>query len=390
MKVTQITIGRFHHFHLARQLVKYELLNKIYTGYPSFKLKDEKGIPSSKIVTFPWLHAPYMKRGKLGLDRFDWLNKQWQWYDSTLLDKYVSGKISEQGILIALSGSGRFSGKKMQSIGGVHICDRGSSHIRYQDETLKEEYEKWGLKYQGIDKKIIYRGENEYNEADFITVPSEFVKQSFIQKGIDKKKLVKIPYGASLDRFKKIGYPPTNKFRVLWVGGISIRKGFLYALKAFQNLDHPHKEFVVIGAIEEQIKPLLKTFNLDQVQFKGQIPNNELLKYYSTSHVFILASLEEGLAMVQGEALACGCPVIATTNTGAADLFTDGKEGYIVSIRNVDELTEKLQLLADNPGFRDEMSNKAIIRTKKIGGWDTYGNNMFKFLTNISKNEFHK
>ena len=45
MKIIQITIGRFHHFHLARQMEKHNLLEKIYTGYPKFKLKDETGIP---------------------------------------------------------------------------------------------------------------------------------------------------------------------------------------------------------------------------------------------------------------------------------------------------------------------------------------------------------
>ena len=55
MEVIQATIGRFHHFHLARQLEKSGLLGKIYTGYPKFKLKDEQGIPAKKIVSFPWI-----------------------------------------------------------------------------------------------------------------------------------------------------------------------------------------------------------------------------------------------------------------------------------------------------------------------------------------------
>ena len=54
-KVSIVSIGRFHHFHLARQLEKRSLLNEIWTGYPKFKLKDEDGIPPSKIQTFPWV-----------------------------------------------------------------------------------------------------------------------------------------------------------------------------------------------------------------------------------------------------------------------------------------------------------------------------------------------
>jgi starch synthase len=373
MQVTQITSGRFHHFHLARQLEKHGLLNAIYTGYPHFKLKDELGIPKSKIKTFPWLHGPYMKRGVLKLDKFKWLNKEWAWQHHELLDKHVAKNIKDATIILALSGSGLRSGKKAQVLGGKYVCDRGSSHIRYQDKILSDEYQRWGLKFKGVDKRIIEKEEHEYEQADFITVPSEFVKSSFINEGVPENKIIKIPYGARLDRFKKIGDPKKNKFRVLWVGGISIRKGFFYALEAFQKLEHPNKEFVVIGSIFDEMKPLLSNFKTTNVSFLGIIPNQRLLEYYSSSNVFILPSIEEGLAMVQGEALACGCPIIATPNTGASDLFTDGKEGFIVPLRSVQALTDKLQLLADNPNMRDEMSENGLNLVKSLNGWDKYG-----------------
>jgi len=371
MKITQITSGRFHHFHLARQLEIHELLDKIYTGYPKFKLKDETGIPISKIKTFPWLHAPFMKRGMLKLDNIEWLNKKWAWLDHELLDTYVASNIQNATILIALSGSGLKSGKKVQRLGGKYICDRGSSHIRFQDKILTEEYDRWGLKFKRVDKKMIEKEEEEYSQSNFITVPSDFVKESFINQGVSVDKIIKIPYGARLDRFNKIGNPALGKFRVLWVGGVTIRKGFLYALAAFKNLNYEHKEFIVIGSISDEIKSL------------GVIPNQKLIEYYSSSHVFVLPSIEEGLAMVQGEALACGCPIIATPNSGSNDLFTNGKEGFIIPIRSADALTDKLQFLVDNPDIREKMSEAALLRVKELGGWDTYGLQMCKFLKGL-------
>lgn len=384
MKVTQICIGRFHHFHLARQLEKRGLLEKIYTGYPRFKLKDEQDIPSKKINTFPLLQAPYMARGKFGLDKWKWLDNIWVWESTNQLDKYVTKKISTPGILFSLSGTGIYSGKKMQQLRGYHICDRGSSHISFQDEILSEEYKLWGLKWKGIYSKVINRGILEYEQADYITIPSEFVKQTFIEKGIKEEKLIKIPYGARLDRFSKIGNPDPNKFTVLWVGSISIRKGFLYALTAFNNFRHPNKEFIVIGSMTKEIEQLIQTKSLNNVIFKGIIPNDELPKFYSTAHVFILPSIEEGLAMVQGEALACGCPVIATPNSGSEDLFTNNKEGFIVPIRNSNRILEIFQKLNDEPDLRTQMGFNGIQRIKSIGGWDTYGNNMANFLVSLN------
>ena len=380
MKVTQISIGRFHHFHLARQMEKKGLLEKIYTGYPRFKLKDEFGIETSKIVTFPWIHAPFMKRDWLLLNRFSGLNGEWAWIDKQMLDKYVARRINEPTILVALSGSGLISGQKTKKIGGNYICDRGSSHIVFQDDILKEEYDRWNFKFEGINKKVIDKELEEYDQADKITVPSNFVEKSFLHKGVSKEKIVKIPYGANLERFHKVGSPKRDEFNLLWVGGVSLRKGFIYALDAFNKINHPRKTFNVIGKISTEVTEIIKSRKIENVIFHGTISNKELPMYYSSSHAFVLSSLEEGLSMVMGEALACGCPVIATKNTGASNLFSDGVEGFIVPIRATDIITEKLQYLVDNPDVRNEMSINALKCVEKLGGWDVYGENYSRLI----------
>ena len=272
----------------------------------------------------------------------------------------------------------------MQALGGKFICDRGSSHVVFQNEILTEEYKRWGFQWKGIDERIIDKEQEEYEQADFITIPSDFVKNSFIKKGVKENKLVKIPYGARLDRFRKIGEPEKNKFSVLWVGGVSLRKGFMYAINAFEAFKHPNKEFNVIGHLTDEIKYLLHKHNknLDNVHFKGNVPNAQLLEYYSKSDVFLLTSLEEGLAMVQGEALACGCPVIASTNTGSQDLITNGKDGFIIPIRDEQAILNSFQKLSDQPYLRAEMSENALVKVQSFGGWDTYGNN-FKYLWHL-------
>ncbi len=383
MKVTQISIGRFHHFHLARQLEKHNLLDRIWTGYPKFKLKDEEGIPIEKIKSFPWLHTPYMMRNRIGIGNWHWLNREWSWLAQNTLDLKVSKNINQPSIVVALSGSGLHSGTKAQKKGGYYICDRGSSHIRFQDEILKEEYLRWGLIFEDIDPRILAKEEAEYEQSNIITVPSEFVKQSFIKKGVSEKKIAKVIYGARINRFSKIAEPSEQIFRVLWVGSICLRKGFFDVLKAFQLLKHPKKELLVIGGIATEIEALLPSWNLDNVIFKGNVPNDQLPYIYSTAHVFVLASIEEGLAMVQGEALACGCPVIATNNTGSEDLYNDEIEGFIVPIRSPAIIAEKLQQLADDKVLRLQMSFAAEQKMKNIGGWDNYGTNFKNIIDTL-------
>ena len=114
--------------------------------------------------------------------------------------------------------------------------------------------------------------------------------------------------------------------------------------------------------------------NHDSISFKGFVPNNKLRVKYSSASVFILPSIQDGFGMVFAEAMACGCPVIATTNTGAPDLVTDGVEGFIVPIRSPQSIADRLQQLADQPELRKKMGRAALARIQKLNGWDEYGN----------------
>ncbi len=63
--------------------------------------------------------------------------------------------------------------------------------------------------------------------------------------------------------------------------------------------------------------------------------------------------------------MACGCPVIASTNTGSEDLYTDGVEGFIVPVRDSAALTMRMQQFVEDPDLRQRMS-EASTETSKV------------------------
>ena len=384
--VAQVSIGRFHHFHLARQLEKRGLLNSIYTGYPRFKLVDEPGIPKNKIHTFPWLQAPYMARGRVGLNRSAWLDREWAWWAHESLDHYVATQLRDPVILIALSGSGLYAGRKIKQLGGIHVCDRGSSHIRVQEQLLTEEYQRYGTRWPGIDSRSIDKEEAEYEQANCISIPSQFCYDSFVSQGIPEAKLLKIPYGSRLERFYPEGVPNTNgdEFRILFVGAAGPRKGFIDLLAAFEMLRHPCKQLILVGSLSPEAEAMLAQVDQSLITVLGSVPNAQLRRHYSEASVFVLPSIEEGLAMVVGEAMACGCPVIATTNTGASELISDGVEGFIVPIRSPELIADRLQQLADQPELCELMGQAALTRVQHLGGWDAYGDAWASLLQQIA------
>jgi glycosyltransferase involved in cell wall biosynthesis len=372
MKVTQISSGRFHHFHLARQMERLGLLKEIWTGYPRFKLKDEAGIPPSKIRTFPWLQGAYMKWSSVPfIGRSTAMHRELGYWILETLDRRVSLSINEPTALIALSGQGKHSGRKVKALGGVYICDRGSSHIRYQDMVLREESRRWGTEWIGVHPSVLAKEEEEYHEADIISVPSQFCMRSFAEMGVPADKMRLVPYGGRLDRFKPVGNPDQNEFVALFVGQVSLRKGIPYLLSGFSKFRHPNKKLKIIGHVPPAMEAIVRALPLEHVEFLGQVPNTQLSSYYSTADCLVLPSLEEGLSMVMAEAMACGCPVIASTNTGAEDLFDAPLEGRVIGIRDDDAIADALQDIADSKGsFRPIVQE----RIRKIGGWDDYGN----------------
>ncbi|PSH04000.1 MAG: glycoside hydrolase [Acidobacteria bacterium] len=381
MEVALSTVGKFHTFDLARQLYDRQCLKTIFSGYPRWKLRDE-GLPREKVDTFPWLHAPYMR---FAAHRSPALKRLWEWYDRVLFDQHVAHNLPKCDVFCGLSGSVLRSGLKAHAMGARFVCDRGSAHIRVQDQILREEHELNRSSFRGIDPRIIQREEAEYELADAITVPSTFALNSFLLMGIPRRKLKLVPYGVDLRRFHKTTDPDKSEFNVLFVGGLSLQKGLVYLLQAFDKLQHRRKTLTIAGSSTTDSIPLLDKFaTREDVHILGHVPQPLLKNIMSASHVMVLPSVQEGLAMVQAQALACGCPVIASANTGANDLFSDSVEGYIVPIRNADAIADRMQVLADNPGVREQMSSAALRRVKSIGGWDQYGETMLRVFSELA------
>jgi alpha-maltose-1-phosphate synthase len=156
--------------------------------------------------------------------------------------------------------------------------------------------------------------------------------------------------------------------------------------EAFQRIDHPAKTLSFVGWQSAEMITLLRQQNLwpEDARVLGHVSQSQLKDVMSRSHVMVLPSVEEGLALVQAQAMACGCPVIGTYNTGAEDLFSDGQEGYIVPIRDAGALAERLQHLADHPEQRAEMGQRALAKVKSLGGWHQYGEKVMSILNSIS------
>lgn len=382
LRVVQSVCGVFHHFDLARELYSHGNLEQIYSTFPWSRLKRE-ALPRSMVSTFPLIDPVLMLLNRYGIHLPHPVVRQLKRANFVTFDRWVSRHVPECEAFVALSGFGLFTGKVVQERGGKYVCDRGSSHIRFQDQILSEEYRLWGVNEQACDPRFALREEEEYARADAITVPSEFSRRSFIQMGVPGDKVYKIPYGVNLQKFYPVAQPCKDTFEVLFVGQVNYEKGIPYLLQAFSRFSHPHKRLRLVGTVREQIRPYLAEHLPPRVEILGAVPQSELKSIMSSSHVMVLPSIQDGFGMVLGQAMACGCPVISSTNTGGPDLFTHGIEGFEVPIRSADAILERLQQLADNPDLQQQMGRAALEKVKRLGGWHAYGEEYLSFLKKL-------
>jgi starch synthase len=382
MKVVQTVHGKFHHFDLARQLHRHGMLEAIFTGYPRWKLKDEH-LPPDKIKTFPWIRTFLMAKWRYGFINPS-LDRELNWLAGETLDAHVASRLPECDVFVGISGSGLKTSRAVKRHGGGYICDRGSAHILHVESLLSEEFKRWGQEFPGIDPRAVAKEENEYAAADFITVPSSFCVRSFVQMGVPEGKIRKVPYGVDLRSFEKVADPSPDRFEALFVGAVSFQKGVPYLLAAFERFKHPRKRLRVVGAITNEMKIFLRDKSLKDVEFLGPIPQSKLVPIMSASHVLLLPSIQDGFGLVLGQSMACGCPVICSTNTGGADLIENGQEGFVVPIRDPQSITARLEELAQDPSLRDRMGEAARCRVKQIGGWNDYGDNYANLCRELS------
>jgi glycosyltransferase involved in cell wall biosynthesis len=259
----------------------------------------------------------------------------------------------------------------MKRHGKAWICNIATAHILAR-QSLTEEYRNWGARAPQFSPRNLERVLAEYAESDALVVPSNFVKRCFAQHGVLPEKIFVCPYGVELSMFHQVP-KEDSKFRVLFVGRSSITKGIGYLFEALRPLiNNGLCELWLIGAVESAVTHLLER-NRDIFTYKGIQPRAKLASIYSQGSVLVLPSIQEGLALVQAQAMACGLPVIATTNTGAENVFSDGVEGFIVPIRDPLAIRAKVEWMIGHPTERAAMGAAALQRVSALGGWDRYG-----------------
>jgi glycosyltransferase involved in cell wall biosynthesis len=184
----------------------------------------------------------------------------------------------------------------------------------------------------------------EYARATLLLVLSEKAKETFLIAGLPEEKLFLTSRGVDVERFTPAPAPP-EKFRAIFVGSLSRRKGVHHLLDVWRRLNLKDAELILVGAPGKEIAPLLAA-SPASVIVRGFVKDVAAELRQAAVHIF--PSECEGSAKATYEASACGLPQITTRESG--DVVRDGETGLVIPPNNPDALAEAiLRLHGDRP-----------------------------------------
>lgn len=212
--------------------------------------------------------------------------------------------------------------REAKAQGILTFLERPNSHTRFAFDVANEENDLVGINLpenhdHQLNAATLEKEQAEYELADYLLCPSEFVADTFRDEGFGNDKLARHQYGCDTELFKARKREKGAKFRAIYAGVCEPRKGLHYALKAWIASDASENgEFVICGSfVPDYREKLSELLAHPSVKYLGH--RSDLPKLMSESHLFLLSSVEEGSALVTYEARASGCLLIVSSSTGA-------------------------------------------------------------------------
>lgn len=404
---------RFHLSVLAAELDKRNILTSFFTaGYPTkfilFFIKIGKNKASYK--RFLDRAADNINLRKVSADNFSEIFMR---LGAVVLRKFsvrLEQKVSILGMqLYSLNAAikllflkadvyhyrncyGGVSVKIAQWKGIKTICDHSIGHPYLIDYMIVQK----GIyppanevfKIRQSIMPLYKRMNNDFKHNDLILVNSEFVKETMIFCGVEESRIKVVYLGVDDNFLQNIPFFLPNEGlsnnRILFAGGLQKRKGILDLLTVLSNFKMV--DIDLAGGIDFEIsenKQFKDIIALENVNYLGILPRNELSKLMSSHRIFIFYSYCEGSARVIFEAMAAGLFIITTKNSGS--IVQHMENGIIVKTGDATALQNALNwVFNDNNRVeidRIRKNNFVVIRNKYTQ--KNYGNNILNLYSEL-------
>lgn len=282
--------------------------------------------------------------------------------------------------------------KSAKETGKLCLYDLPIGYWRASRHLLLPEIEKlpdWAPTLTGF-RDSDYKLSNKDKEialADHIFVASSFTAQTLKDYYTDRLPPIHvIPYGFPdvNKKYTEVGKQVNRKLKMLFVGGLSQRKGIANLFQAIDGLEN-YVELTIVGhkAVDN-----CNALNKELLKHKWypSLTHSDVITLMSSHDVFVFPSLFEGFGLVISEAMSQGTPVITTDRTAGGDFIKHGQNGWLVEAGSTESLKNQIEELLQNSDNINEIGRSAM-ETAEKRPWSVYSNEMSVMLTNIFNND---
>lgn len=255
--------------------------------------------------------------------------------------------------------------KTAARLGIPTVLERPNAHTRFAYEVVQKECTRLGVSLppdheHAYKVDVLAKEEMEYKLADYLLCPSEFVVQTFLDQGFDRKKLVRHIYGYDEKRFYPDRKPKAldRGLTMISVGVCAVRKGLHYALEAWLNSPASRNgTFLIAGefvpAYRAKLAPMLSHPSVRVLGHRTDVP--ELVR---SSDILVLPSIEEGFGLVCTEAMGSGC--VPLVSEACTDICKHMDNALVHKIGDVKALTDHITLLHQDRVLLEKLRAKGL------------------------------
>ncbi|MEM6403563.1 MAG: glycosyltransferase family 4 protein, partial [Cyanobacteria bacterium P01_D01_bin.116] len=241
--------------------------------------------------------------------------------------------------------------------------------------------------YDSHDRFVIRRFINKYIEklrlsfADLIVTSSEYSKSEITSVGINPELVHVLSPGLDREKFKI--YPPDRNIenqeskKILCVGNYVPRKGILYLIEAFSQIERQDFRLHLVGNRKNnsiyynQLNNAVKTLKLSEcVVFHDGADQENIKQLYASADIFVLASFKETFGIVFLEAMHYGLPIVTTNVSAMPELIEEGKNGFLVPIADSQALAKAISKLIENPDLITKMGEAGRKKVANSYFWE--------------------
>lgn len=301
-----------------------------------------------------------------------WIPSLRVYLDSASFDSAVSAKLAAgPAIYHSFPGYAEDSFRVNRQNGGINILEAATTHVDELFAITEEEHRKLRIAGSPYSGAWVKRVKREYELAHYVTVASSLQMNSFIRRGFPKERLLLAPLGVDVRRFSPELRQPSLRirekgepFRIIQVGQVSVRKGFIYLLQAVEQLRDPDIEIILYGGIGwRSIRHLIDSYRKRGLNIKTGA--GDPVPALRQAHLCVHSAIEDGFGLAPLEAMATGLPTIVTEATGMKDVIQDGQSGLIVPVRDIDQLAGHIAEIKRNNDYRLRLGKAARLAALK-------------------------